>query len=34
LIYEKQAKDGAIWASLLEKAWAKANGNYDNIASG
>lgn len=26
--------DGSIWGPLLEKAWAKANGNYEKIISG
>jgi hypothetical protein len=26
--------DGAAWVPLIEKAWAKLNGNYNNILSG
>lgn len=28
------AKDGGLWSAVLEKAWAKVNGNYDSIAAG
>ncbi len=27
-------KDGAIWAPILEKVWAKLNGNYERTEIG
>ena len=30
-IYTGQSKGRAMWASILEKAWAKAHGNYLNM---
>jgi hypothetical protein len=33
-VYADLGKDGAYWAPLFEKAWAKINGNYDHIVGG
>jgi hypothetical protein len=32
LAFAQQSKNGAIWAPLLEKVWAKAAGNYEAIS--
>lgn len=34
LIFEKQGANSNFWASLLEKAFAKVMGNYENINYG
>ena len=34
LFFAKPGIDGAMWGPLLEKLWAKINGNYELIASG
>ena len=34
LIMNRQPPDGDYWAIVLEKAWAKVNGNYENINYG
>lgn len=33
-IFANVGWDGAIWAPVLEKAWAKVNGNYEKIELG
>lgn len=33
-MYSKPGWDGSTWGPLLEKAWAKVNGNYENIEAG
>lgn len=32
--FARLGKDNSIWAPLMEKAYAKVNGNYDNIQGG
>lgn len=32
--FSAQSSDGDIWPLLLEKVWAKLNGNYDYTNSG
>lgn len=32
--FARVGSDGALWGPLLEKAWAKINGNYERIALG
>jgi len=34
LVFNGQGRDFTIWASMMEKLWAKVNGNYDNIIGG
>ena len=34
LLFEKVQSGEGIWAAILEKAWAKVNGNYDVTAGG
>ena len=34
LIFARPGSDGSLWAVLLEKVWAKVNGNYDLINGG
>ena len=34
LAFAKIGSDGALWTPLLEKAWAKTNGNFDQITGG
>jgi hypothetical protein len=34
LLFAYPGYDGSLWAPLLEKAWAKVNGNYENINGG
>ena len=34
LVFASAAKDGGIWPAIIEKAYAKANGNYENIEAG
>lgn len=29
-----KAYDGDIWVAIMEKVWAKVNGNYDHLPSG
>jgi len=33
-IFTKTSGDWSLWPSLLEKAWAKVNGNYERIGGG
>lgn len=32
--FAKQSSDGSLWPMLVEKTWAKLNGNYERTASG
>jgi len=34
LLFTKAASDGALWGPLVEKAWAKASGNYEFAIGG
>jgi len=34
LLFAKASPSGALWGPFLEKAWAKANGNYEIIEGG
>ena len=34
LIFGQVSKDGALWGPLLEKGFAKLQGNYENIVGG
>ena len=34
LVFAGKSDDGELWAPFLEKAWAKANGNYQSIVGG
>ena len=34
LIFAQPSRDGALWGPLLEKAFAKLQGNYENTVSG
>lgn len=34
LIFDITAGDGSIWGPMMEKVWAKANGNYERIIAG
>lgn len=34
LFFAKTGIDGAMWGPLLEKLWAKINGNYELLAAG
>jgi hypothetical protein len=33
-IFSSQSHDGSIWGMLVEKVWAKLNGNYEFIIGG
>lgn len=33
-VFAKIGSDNSLWGPLLEKAWAKVNGNYENIEAG
>lgn len=33
-VFNKISRDGSLWASILEKAFAKFHGNYRHIISG
>ena len=32
--FDKIAADGSLWGPMIEKIWAKVNGNYENINEG
>lgn len=34
LIFNRQGPDGDLWGPMIEKVWAKINGNYENINYG
>lgn len=34
LVFARRSSDGDFWMGLLEKAFAKVNGNYENIGGG
>lgn len=34
LFFAKPGSDGAMWGPLLEKLWAKINGNYELLQAG
>ena len=34
LFFAKMGSDGSLWGPLLEKLWAKINGNYELIQAG
>jgi len=34
LMYSKQDAAGGLWTPVLEKVWAKVNGNYDLVVAG
>ena len=34
LNFAKQSDSGAVWGPLMEKVWAKVNGNYENVIAG
>ena len=34
LIFDHIAPDKAMWGPMMEKVWAKINGNYENIVAG
>jgi hypothetical protein len=33
-MFAKTGVDGSIWGMLMEKVWAKLNGNYETIIAG
>lgn len=33
-LFANVSSNGGLWVSFLEKAWAKLNGNYDDINAG
>lgn len=34
LVFDRMPADGSLWSVILEKAFAKVNGNYENINYG
>jgi hypothetical protein len=34
VLFDSRAPNGALWAVVLEKVWAKINGNYEAINYG
>ena len=34
LVFDTTASDGSLWGPMMEKVWAKANGNYEKIIGG
>jgi calpain-15 len=34
LVFDNISSDGSLYAPLMEKVWAKVNGNYENIIAG